>query len=227
MNKLINNPNAEWHIWPNEVPELDGREIHSYLVRGVGGLDDKLHHWICEYVQTNDHTLKGWFLNGNEFRDQDKEFEFMDVDELYFVVQEQEEEVPKFFDCCRDFILDEIDNFEDKEVQGSDLGLELTGQMNNDGTFTMSCVKSKRYLRSWENEAGEFLEYEKLNWGVRSNPFKNVDVFIVYMVTEGVRTILSRCRFIDKMWNDKFKLTEDVISVIKEQVEQQTEEKLF
>ena len=133
------------------------------------------------------------------------------------------EEVPEFFETCRDFILDKLDEFEGVDVYGSELGLDITEQMNADGTFTMSCEKSKRYLQSWFYEAGEYLEYEKLNFGERSNPFKNVDAFIVCMIREGIRTILSRCQFVKNKWNDKFKLTEDVISVIKEQVEDQTD----
>ena len=66
-----------------------------------------------------------------------------------------------------------------------------------------------------------------MNFGERSNPFDNVEAFTVRMVIEGVRTILSRCQFIDNKWNDKFELTEDVIATIKEEVEEQTDDELF
>lgn len=226
--KKINNPNAQWYKWPEEVPELNGREIHSYLVRGIGGLDEKLHYWICEYVKT-DGLAEGWYLNGNEFREsQDgRELLFTDVDELYPIEVEEEEKLQDFFEFCKDFILDEIDKYEGLDVYGSELCLDITDELIANGTFTMSCEMSKKYLNNWLWEAGEYSEYEKLNFGERSNPFKNVDAFIVCMVREGVRTILSRCQFINDKWNDKFKLTEDVISVIKEQVEEQYNDELF
>ena len=66
-----------------------------------------------------------------------------------------------------------------------------------------------------------------MNFGQRSNPFENVEAFIVRMVIEGVRTILSRCKFVDDKWNDKFELTAEIISTIKEEVEEQTDDELF
>ena len=230
MNKLKNNPNAEWHKWPDEVPELDGREIHSYLVRGIGGIDNKLHHWICEYVETNDHTLKGWFLCGNEFREQNKGFQYMDVDELYSVEVEEEEEIPKFFDFCKDYILDKIDEYEGMKVYGSNLGDLITEGMNNDGSFVHSKVEAKRYLEKWFLEAGGYLEYEKQVFGQRSNPLDRIESFLVLMVIDGVRVILSRCEFVKDRTDKAFFLTNDVIDVIaiiKEQVAEQTDDKLF
>lgn len=226
--KKINNPNAQWHKWPEEVPELNGREIHSYLVRGIGGLDEKLHYWICQYVKT-DSLPEGWYLNGNEFKDsQDgRELLFVDVDELYPIEVEEEEEIPEFFDFCKDFILDKIEDYEGSDVYGADLGIDLTEGINADGTFTYSTEKAKKYLQDWWADAAEYSEYEEMNFGQRSNPFENVEAFIVRMVIEGVRTILSRCQFIDNKWNDKFELTEEVITTIKEQVEEQTDDELF
>ncbi len=226
--KKINNPNAQWHKWPEEVPELNGREIHSYLVRGIGGLDEKLHYWICQYVKT-DGLPEGWYLNGNEFKDsQDRrELLFVDVDELYPIEVEEEEEIPEFFDFCKDFILDNIEDYEGIDVYGADLGIDLTEGINADGTFTYSTEKAKKYLQDWWADAAEYSEYEEMNFGQHSNPFENVETFIVRMVIEGVRTILSRCKSVDDKWNDKFELTSEIISTIKEEVEEQTDDELF
>lgn len=224
--KKINNPNAQWHKWPEEVPELNGREIHSYLVRGIGGLDEKLHHWICQYVNT-EGLPEGWYLNGNEFKDQQRDFQYVDVDELYPIEVEEEDEIPEFFDFCKDFILDKIEDYEGSDVYGADLGIDLAEGINADGTFTYSTEKAKKYLQDWWADAAEYSEYEEMNFGQCSNPFENVEVFITRMVIEGVRTILSRCKFVDDKWNDKFELTKDVIAIIKEQVEEQTDDELF
>lgn len=228
MKKLIINDDACWHKWPEEVPELNGREIHSYLVRGIGGLDEKLHYWICQYVKT-DGLPEGWYLNGNEFKDSHdrRELLFVDVDELYPIEVEEEEEIPEFFDFCKDFILDNIEDYEGSYVYGADLGIYLTEGINADGTFTYSTEKAKKYLQDWWEDAAEYSEYEEMNFGQRSNPFENVEAFIVRMVIEGVRTILSLCKFVDDKWNDKFELTEDVIATIKEEVEEQTNDELF
>ena len=75
------NPDAQWHTWPQEKPATD-REIRNILVKGIGGLDDKLHYWLCMWVWTSD--LKGLYYNGNEFNGiaPDREFEWLYVDEL-------------------------------------------------------------------------------------------------------------------------------------------------
>ena len=228
MKKLIINDDACWHKWPEEVPELNGREIHSYLVRGIVGLDEKLHYWICQYFKT-DGLPEGWYLNGNEFKDsQDgRELLFVDVDELYPIEVEEEEEIPEFFDFCKDFILDNIEDYEGIDVYGADLGIYLTAGINADGTFTYSTEKAKKYLQDWWADAAEYSEYEEMNFGQRSNPFENVETFIVRMVIEGVSTILSRCKFVYDKWNDKFELTSEIISTIKEEVEEQTDDELF
>lgn len=228
MKKMIINSDACWHKWPEEVPELNGREIHSYLVRGIGGLDEKLHYWICQYVKT-DGLPEGWYLNGNEFKDSQDihELLFVDVDELYPIEVEEEEEIPEFFDFCKDFILDNIEDYEGIDVYGADLGIDLTEGINADGTFTYSTEKAKKYLQDWWADAAEYSEYEEMNFGQRSNPFENVETFIVRMVIEGVSTILSRCKFVYDKWNDKFELTSEIISTIKEEVEEQTDDELF
>ena len=228
MKKLMINNDACWHKWPEEVPELNGREIHSYLVRGIGGLDEKLHYWICQYVKT-ESLPEGWYLNGNEFRQahDGRELLFVDVDELYPIEVDVEEPIEKFFDFCKNYILEEIDEHEGRDVYGADFGIELTEGMCADGTFTYSTEEAKEYLKEWWADAGEYSDYENFNFGERSNPFDNPERFTTSMVTEGVRTILSRCEFIDNKWNEKFELTEDVIALIKEQVEEQTNDELF
>lgn len=224
----LNNPNAVWHKWPDEKPDLGGRQIHSYFVKGYGGIDEKLHSWVCEYIETD--GLKGWFLNGHEFAEATKdggEFNWIDVDDLYPVVEEVKEEVPEFFEFCKDYILENIEEYEGNDVYACDFGITMTEGMCCDGTFTYSTAEAKRYVMEWFYDAGEYSDYEEMSFGKRSNPFDNIECFLVNMVTEGVRTILSRCQFIDDMWDKKFELTPEIIAVIKEQVDEQTDDELF
>lgn len=136
-------------------------------------------------------------------------------------------DIKPFFDYCKDFILDNIEGYEGNVVYGCDLGIELTEEICCDGTITFSSSESKRYLAEWWDDAAMFSDYEKFSFGQRSNPFDNVEAFIVNMVTEGVRSILSRCQFVDDKWNEKFELTEQVIEIIGEQVDEQTSKDLF
>lgn len=139
-----------------------------------------------------------------------------------------EERTPEFFEFCKNYILDKIDGYEGCSIYACDLEFTLTEYMRCDGTFTYSTDKAKRYMIEWFYEAGKYSDYEEFNFGKRSNPFENVEAYLVRMVSEGVGTVISRCPLIDQKWNDdKFELTPEIIAVIKEQVEEQTDEDLF
>lgn len=140
---------------------------------------------------------------------------------------ENEEKIPEFFEYCKQYILDNLDEYEGQDAYACDLGITLTEGMCCDGTFTYSTAKAKEYLIEWFEAAAEYSEYEKFNFGERSNPFENVELFTVKMVSEGVISVLFRCEFINDNCNGKIELTPDIIAIIKEQVEEQTDDELF
>lgn len=121
-----------------------------------------------------------------------------------------------FTEYCRDVILEELDNYEGQTVYGCDLGYTLTEAMNCDGTCTYSTWKAKEYLKEWWDEAADYFEYEKFTFGKNlHNPFENPEEYMVCMVIEGVAFILSRCATIDRLWNEEFELTPELIKTIK------------
>ena len=136
---------------------------------------------------------------------------------------------PSFFQFCKDFILEHLEDWEGQSHYGCDLAGYLTEGMNADGTFTYSTYEAKEYIREWWDDAADYSEYEEMNFGKRSNPFENPEAFTVRMVIEGVQAILSKCEIIDENWNDKLELTAETIDTIKEQVEELDEysEELF
>lgn len=124
-----------------------------------------------------------------------------------------------FFNYCKNFILENIDEYEGSDVYLCDLGLKMTEGMNADGSFSYSRKEGEKYLVEWIGEAKEFSDYEVFAFGERSNPFENVELFLVRMVIEGVRSILAKCPTIDQNWNDCIELTAEVIQNIKDEVE--------
>ena len=116
---------------------------------------------------------------------------------------ENEEKIPEFFEYCKQYILDNLDEYEGRDAYACDLGITLTEGMCCDGTFTYSTAKAKEYLIEWFEDAAEYSEYEKFNFGERSNQFENVELFTVKMVSEGVRSVLSRCEFINDNWRSR------------------------
>ena len=122
------------------------------------------------------------------------------------------------FEFCKNHIFDELPKYEGEEVYAADLGITLTEGMLCDGTFTYSTEKAKAYIKEWWYDCSEFSDYEKFSFGERSNPFENPELFLAKMVSEGVRTILSRCKIIEKNWQGKIVLTKWRIKTIRRQV---------
>ena len=126
----------------------------------------------------------------------------------------------EFIPFCKQHILDHIDGYEGQSHYGCDLGSYLTEGMNADGTFTYSTAKARELLQAWWDDADDFSEYEEFEFGQRSNPFENVEAFLVRMVIEGVNGLMGKLPIIDEHWNDELELTPEVIETIKEQVEE-------
>ena len=138
------------------------------------------------------------------------------------------EQLESFFDYCKNYIIDHIEDWEGETKYACDLGGYLTEGPNVDGSLTYSTYMAKEYIREWWYEAGEYWEYEKNNFGENlHNPFDNPEAYMVCMVIEGVNAILSRCQYIEDNWNDEITLNEDTIKMIIEQVNEQDDDELF
>ena len=73
--------NVKWHKFPEEKPSVTG----EYLLRGIGGLNNKLHHWVCLWVAECDEAriANRFFYGGNEFNNVPSgRFEWLDLKDL-------------------------------------------------------------------------------------------------------------------------------------------------
>lgn len=105
-----------------------------------------------------------------------------------------------------------------------DLGIILTEEENTNGTLTYSTWEAKEYLRYWWYDCAEYWDYEKANFGENlNNPFDRPEAYMVCMVIEGVRSILSQCKTIDDAWNEQIELTDEVVAQLKAEIEEVTE----
>ena len=118
-------------------------------------------------------------------------------------------------DYCKNFIADNLENYSNQSIYGCDLGYTITEGINIDGSCTYSTYKAKEYLKFWWDEASDYFQYEKDNFGENlHNPFERPEAFMVCMVIQGVNSLLSQVSFIDKNWNNKIELTEKNIKKI-------------
>lgn len=131
-------------------------------------------------------------------------------------------------DYCKDFIKDNIRDFEGQTHYACDFSFTITEKANSDGTLTYSRNKAKEYLSEWWDDCADYVEYEKLHFGeLTHNPFENPEAFMVCMVVEGCNAILSECPIIEDNWNNKIELTEEVIDSILDYVDNFDEDTLF
>lgn len=126
----------------------------------------------------------------------------------------------EFNDFCKEQIKNNLPEWIGQDVYMCDLGLELTQEMNCNGTFTFSRTEAMDYLREWWNDASDYWEYEKFSFGEHfHNPFDNPEAYTVCMVIEGVRSLMSQCTEVDENWNDQVELTQEMCDSILEQIE--------
>lgn len=131
------------------------------------------------------------------------------------------QQIENLFTYCKNHIFDKLPEYEGREVYACDLGDHLTDGMNCDGTFTYSRALALDYLREWWDDAALYYDYERDNFGESlHNPFDNPEAYTVCMVIEGVRSMLSQCKFIDDHWNDQIKLTKRNIKTILAQLDE-------
>lgn len=69
-----------WHKFPQEKPNQSG----YYLVRGKGGIEDKVYYYICLWIKNPVafDLAEGFYYNGNEFKTHDDTCEWLDLREL-------------------------------------------------------------------------------------------------------------------------------------------------
>jgi len=132
-----------------------------------------------------------------------------------------ESEIKPFIPFCKDFIKEHLGEHEEETHYACDLGYFLAEEINANGTFTYSRELAKDYLKEWWDDAAEYAEYEKFSFGeYEHNPFVNPEAYTVCMVIEGINGLLSKCQLIGDNWNDEIELTEENIALLKEQVDE-------
>lgn len=125
-----------------------------------------------------------------------------------------------FNEYCHDFIADNLPLYDGHLHYGSELGYDITEEMNVNGSATFSRPAAMDYIREWWIEAADYWEYERLEFGEHfHNPFDDPEAYMVCMIIEGVNSILAQSTFINENWNEEIELTPENIALILSQVE--------
>ena len=130
-------------------------------------------------------------------------------------------EVYENFDVyCKDFIKNHIEDHLGRTVYACDFASDITMGINVDGSATYSTYKAKEYLKTWWDEAADYFQYEKDNFGENHhNPFENPEAYMVCMIITGVGCLMAQVKEINEAWNDHIEVTQELCDSICKQLD--------
>lgn len=125
------------------------------------------------------------------------------------------EPVIDFSSYCKEYIKNKLPDYEGAgTTYGAELAYYIMQDPNMDGTLTYSRRLAIGYLKEWWDDAADFFEYEKSNFGEASNPFENPEAYMVRMVIYGVEYLLGQCPSVVNKWNWEINITPKLISAV-------------
>lgn len=118
-----------------------------------------------------------------------------------------------------DVLKDKLYEYEGTSSYGGDLAYDLLQQYNVDGTYTYSTYKAKQWVQEYFNELSEIVEEMTEEGLPPCNVFKNPEAFQVQIMLYVAGGLLGQCETVNEFWNDEQELTEEIITKIKEELD--------
>ena len=121
-----------------------------------------------------------------------------------------------------DAMIDELNEMEDREIYGADLGFEIFSEANCNGSYTCSAIEAENFICKYFSEIGEVVEDIKFNLGAEFIPncFLQPEKFQVVIMLEMSNSLCGQCEFVNTNWNNEIELTEENIKLIISQLEE-------
>ena len=121
-----------------------------------------------------------------------------------------------------DAMIDELNEMEDREVYGADLGYEIFSEASCNGSYTCSTIEAENFICKYFSEIGEVVEDIKFNLGAEFIPncFLQSEKFQVVIMLEMSSSLCGQCEFVNINWNNEIELTEENIKLIISQLEE-------
>ena len=130
-------------------------------------------------------------------------------------------------DTLKNFVIDamivELNEMEDREIYGADLGYEIFDEANCNGSYTCDAQEAKEFIKDYYEDIGDVVESIEFNLGKGSvcNCFNEPEKFQVQIMLEMSNALCAQCPFIDENWNNSIELTEENIKLIINQLMEQ------
>ena len=121
-----------------------------------------------------------------------------------------------------DAMIDELNEMEDREIYGADLGYEIFSVASRNGSYTCDAQESIDWIGKYFSEIGEVVEDIKFNLGAEFIPncFLQPEKFQVVIMLEMSNSLCGQCEFVNSNWNNEIELTEENIKLIISQLEE-------
>ena len=124
----------------------------------------------------------------------------------------------KFTTELKETIIDRLNDYKNTTVYGCDLAYTLFESENAAGSVLCNTYLTKEFIKENFDLFCDLVEYVNDNLDMKLNPFTEPENAHVILMLKASRILLSQLDFIDDNWVDKFKLTDEVIKEITDQL---------
>lgn len=124
----------------------------------------------------------------------------------------------KFITELKETIIDRLNDYKNTTVYGSDLAYTLFESENVNGSVLCNTYLTKEFIKENFDLFGDLVEYTNNNLDMELNPFMEPEGAHVILMLEASQSLLSQLDFMLNNWDDKFKLTDEVIKEITNQL---------
>lgn len=122
---------------------------------------------------------------------------------------------PEIVNWAIDYIQDKLPDYEGSENYGCDFAGVLTEVPNVNGCYIVGSKTSWEFITEHINDARDEYDYQVSNFGKPlHNPFEDPEGFVVCMLIDVVKQIMSEVSVVDEHWDDCWELTADDIKEI-------------
>ena len=120
----------------------------------------------------------------------------------------------KFTTELKETIIDRLNDYKNTTVYGCDLTYTLYESENITGSVLCNTYATKEFIKENFDLFDDLVQYVENNIDIVLNPFTEPEKAHVILMIEASQNLLSNLDFILNNWNDKFKLTDEVIKEI-------------
>ena len=124
----------------------------------------------------------------------------------------------KFTTELKETIIDRLNDYKNTAVYGCDLAYTLFESENITGSVLCNTYATKEFIKENFDLFYDLVQYVENNIDIVLNLFTELEKVHVWLVMEGACHLLSRLDFMLDNWDNKFKLTDEVIKEITDQL---------